>query len=167
MKVKRRLLKLGGLERMLPPNVDPESTAAGLLTVLAGGVLTSVIWFLIRYCRSYQSLYIIDQVTKKRMLDPGMKMESFSAFAGCAGWLLVFFVCMLLAWAGILYGSFSQGSRSLYLLRRLPQGRRVLAGYVAKGPLLCLAEAGTVCAVLLGIYYLVWRFVTPDICLPM
>ena len=77
------------------------------------------------------------------------------------------FALVIAVWAVSLYGSFSQGSRSLYLMHRLPEGRKLLTGYVVKAPLVCLAGAAVVCALLLGIYYMVWRLLTPEICLPI
>lgn len=67
----------------------------------------------------------------------------------------------------MLYASFSQGSRSLYLMGRLPKGRRIMAGYLLRGPLWCLVRCAVLCGALLGAYYLVWRFATPAGCLPI
>ena len=76
------------------------------------------------------------------------------------------FALLIAAWTVSLYGSFSRGSRSLYLMRRLPEGHKPLLDYVLRAPALCIAGAAAVCAVLLGGYYLLWRFMTPEICLP-
>ena len=80
---------------------------------------------------------------------------------------MAFFLFMLLVWMGMLYASFSQGSRSLYLMGRLPKGRRIMAGYLLRGPLWCLVRCAVLCGALLGAYYLVWRFATPAGCLPI
>ena len=69
-------------------------------------------------------------------------------------------------WAVLLYGSFSRGSRSLYLMWRLPEGRKPLFAYVLRAPVRYMVYGAMLCAVLLGVYYIIWRFITPESCLP-
>ena len=156
---------IGGLEGLLPPNADKESTVSQCTGIGVMGGAASAVWFLIRYGEAHSNLYTYSSSLQRRVLT-GEKIEPFSHFAGCAGWLMAFFLFMLLVWMGMLYASFSQGSRSLYLMRRLPEGHKPLLDYVLRAPALCIAGAAAVCAVLLGGYYLLWRFMTPEICLP-
>ncbi len=160
----RRNNRLG---RLLPPNVDPDRTASAITGATALGVLASGLWFLIRYSGDCQDLYTYVGMPRKRVLIEGAKIAPFSDYAVCALEPLALFALVIAVWAVSLYGSFSQGSRSLYLMHRLPEGRKLLTGYVVKAPLVCLAGAAVVCALLLGIYYLVWRLLTPEICLPI
>ena len=88
------------------------------------------------------------------------------AVVGCALWLLVYFAIIAAVWAVLLYGSFSRGSRSLYLMRRLPEGRKPLFAYVLRAPVRYFVYGAMLCAVLLGVYYIIWRFITPESCLP-
>lgn len=155
------------LERILPPNVDPEATNTGIKGVFICGTLVSVIWFLSRYIEAYQALFAYDQVQKKEVLIAGATIAHFWDFGVCAAGLMGFFLFIIAVWAILLYGSFSQGSQSLYLMRRLPKGKKVLLRYVLQPTLLCLVCAAAACAVLLGMYYIVWRFATPEACLPL
>ena len=118
---------IGGLESLLPPNADKESTVSQCTGIGVMGGAASAVWFLIRYGEARSNLYTYSSSLQRRVLT-GEKIEPFSHFAGCAGWLMAFFLFMLLVWMGMLYASFSQGSRSLYLMGRLPKGRRIMAG---------------------------------------
>lgn len=164
--MKKRTWLWSVLEKRLPPNVEPQGACAGITGIGIGGAMVSTVWFLILYSQAYRELFTYDFVSHKSVVIPGAEMRPFTDFAPCAVWLFAFFAFVIAAWAVTLYGSFSQGSRSLYLMQRLPQGKQVLTGYVLRVPLVCLMLAAAVCAVLLGVYYLVWRFATPGICLP-
>lgn len=155
------------LESLLPPNVDPGSTRSGLSGVLCGGLTGSLLWFVTKYSRDYQSLFTYSSALKKKVLIQGAMIRPFAAYEGCALWLLAFFAAITAVWAVLLYESFSRGSRSLYLMRRLPEGKKPLLSYVLRAPGRCLVYAALICAGLLGIYYIIWRFVTPEICLPL
>lgn len=56
----------------------------------------------------------------------------------------------------------ARGSRSLYLMRRLPEGRKPLFAYVLRAPVRYMVYGAMLCAVLLGVYYIIWRFITPE-----
>lgn len=157
---------IGGLEGLLPPNADKESTVSQCTGIGVMGGTASAVWFLIRYGEARSNLYTYSSSLQRRVLT-GAKIESFSHFAGCAGWLMAFFLFMLLVWMGMLYASFSQGSRSLYLMGRLPNRRRIMARYLLRGPLWCLVRCAVLCGALTGVYYLIWRLATPTGCLPI
>lgn len=157
---------IGGLDGLLPPNVDKESTVSQCTGIGVMGGVASVLWFLIQYGGARSDLYTYSWALQRKVLT-GEKMEPFSHFVGCAGWLMAFFVFMILVWAVTLYASFSEGSQSLYLMRRLPDGRRVMAGYLLRGPVWCLVRCAVISGALLGAYYLIWRFATPAECLPI
>ena len=154
------------LERILPPNVDPDRTGSWITGTLVGGVLASVLAFVLQYSGELRKLYYYDNVQHVKRLIEGAKISPFTSYVFCAGGVFLLFVLLIAAWTVSLYGSFSRGSRSLYLMRRLPEGYKPLLGYVLRAPALCLTGAAAVCAVLLGGYYLLWRFMTPEICLP-
>lgn len=157
---------IGGLEALLPPNVDRANAVSQCTGIGILGGVASAIWFMIQYGAARGYLYTYNSTLQKKVLS-GVKMEPFSHFAGCAGWLMAFFVFMILVLMVTIYASFSQGSRGLYLMHRLPNGRRVMAGYLLRGPLWCLVRSAVICGALLGAYYLVWRFATPAECLPI
>lgn len=51
-------------------------------------------------------------------------------------------------------------------MRRLPEGRKPLFAYVLRAPVRYMVYGAMLCAVLLGVYYIIWRFITPESCLP-
>lgn len=155
----------GRIESLLPPNVDPGSTLSSLNGAFIGGLTGSLLWFVTKYSRDYQSLFVHDSVTRKKVIDPWARIAPFTDYEGCALWLLVYFALIAAVWAALLYGSFSRGSRSLYLMRRLPEGRKPLFAYVLRAPVRYMVYGAMLCAALLGVYYIIWRFITPESCL--
>ena len=156
----------GRIESLLPPNVDPGSTLSSLNGAFIGGLTGSMLWFVTKYSRDYQALFTYDSVLRKKTLVAGARIAPFTDYEGCALWLLVYFAIIAAVWAVQLYGSFSRGSRSLYLMRRLPEGRKPLFAYVLRAPVRYMVYGAMLCAVLLGVYYIIWRFITPESCLP-
>lgn len=156
----------GRIESLLPPNVDPGSTLSSLNGAFIGGLTGSMLWFVTKYSRDYQALFTYDSVLRKKTLVAGARIAPFTDYEGCALWLLVYFAIIAAVWAVLLYGSFSRGSRSLYLMRRLPEGRKPLFDYVLRAPVRYMVYGAMLCAVLLGVYYIIWRFITPESCLP-
>lgn len=156
----------GRIESLLPPNVDPGSTLSSLNGAFIGGLTGSMLWFITKYSRDYQALFTYDSVLRKKTLVAGARIAPFTDYEGCALWLLVYFAIIAAVWVVLLYGSFSRGSRSLYLMRRLPEGRKPLFAYVLRAPVRYMVYGAMLCAVLLGVYYIIWRFITPESCLP-
>ena len=93
-------------------------------------------------------------------------MNHFSAYAEPV--VIVFGVVVLLALlsAVMLYSSYYLGGRSIYLMRRLPDGRQTLRRQVWTAPLVWAVCAVAAAAVVLGLCYLAWRFITPEQCIP-
>lgn len=164
--MKKQIWLRSVLDRRLPPNVEPKEAHGWIMGIGIGGALVSAIWFLMMYSRAYRALFAYNPVLRKSVVISGAQMRPFTDFTVCATGLFAFFTFVIAAWTVMLYGSFSQGSQSLYLMRRLPRGKKVLTGYVLQAPLVCLALAAALCAGLLAVYYLVWQLATPGICLP-
>ena len=77
-----------------------------------------------------------------------------------------FGVLLALLSAVMLYSSYYLGGRSIYLMRRLPDGRQTLRRQVWTVPLLWAVCAAALCALVLGLCYGAWYCITPDQCLP-
>ena len=75
-------------------------------------------------------------------------------------------VLLALLSAVMLYSSYYLGGRSIYLMRRLPDGRQTLRRQVWTAPLVWAVCAVAAAAVVLGLCYLAWRFITPEQCIP-
>ena len=82
--------------------------------------------------------------------------------------VIVFGVVVLLALlsAVMLYSSYYLGGRSIYLMRRLPDGRQTLRRQVWTAPLLWAVSTVVLCALVLGLCYGAWYCITPSQCLP-
>ena len=129
----------------------------------AGVPLLMGLGFLIRYANAYQNLY--RTVNGHRELIDGGKIQDFAELLrpmpalSLAGGALVMLGLLVYHW---LYHY--QGSRSIYLMRRLPRRfeltRRCLTVPLVEA-LVCLA----VTLVLVLLFYWLYHSVTPDVCL--
>ena len=149
------------LERVLPPNVPADTMYGIIIGSLGLGALVSAIDFTVRYSSVYRGLFYWDG----RLMDTAL-MNHFSAYAEPV--VIVFGVVVLLALlsAVMLYSSYYLGGRSIYLMRRLPDGRQTLRRQVWTAPLLWAVCAAALCALVLALCYGAWYCITPDQCLP-
>ena len=149
------------LERLLPPNVPAGTVRWMMLASLALGTFIAAVDFAVRYSSVYRGLFRWDGKLRGDAL-----MNSFGAYAQPV--LLVFALVLLLALlsAAILYSSYYLGGRSIYLMRRLPDGRSLLRRQVWTAPVCWALTILLSGAVLLGLCWLLWRFKTPAECLP-
>ena len=149
------------LERILPPNVPADTMHGIIIGSLGLGALVSAIDFTVRYSSVYRGLFYWDG----RLMDTAL-MNHFSAYAESV--VIVFGVVVLLALlsAVMLYSSYYLGGRSIYLMRRLPDGRQTLRRQVWPAPLLWAVSTVVLCALVLGLCYGAWYCITPSQCLP-
>ena len=161
MTLKRTSALRRTLERILPPNVPADTMHGIIIGSLGLGVLVAVIDFTVRYSATYRGMFYWDG----RLMDTAL-MNHFSAYAEPV--VIVFGVVVLLALlsAVMLYSSYYLGGRSIYLMRRLPDGRRTLRRQVWTAPLLWAACAAVLGALVLALCYGAWYWITPDQCLP-
>ena len=138
------------LEHVLPPNVPADTMQGIIIGSLAIGALTAAIDFTVHYAATYRGMFYWDG----RLMDTAL-MGPFSAYVEPV--VIVFGVVVLLALLSsvMLYSSYYLGGRSIYLMRRLPDGRQTLR-----------RQVWTAAAVVLGLCYRAWRFITPEQCIP-
>lgn len=151
------------LEERLPPNVAAENVRGTAVLGLTAGSIVSLIDFFTRYGRAKEMLYTMKNF--KRILIPGAIIRPYSQMIGAT---IVFFTVLAvaaLASAVLMYASFYQGGRSIYLMRRLPDRGHTLRRYVWSVPVRLAILSLLWGLGLLVIYYLVWRFATPAQCL--
>ena len=149
------------LERILPPNVPADTMHGIIVGSLAIGALAAAIDFTARYSTAGLVLTgIVVSVSETAL------MNAFSGYAEPV--LLIFGLVVLLALLSsvMLYSSYYLGGRSIYLMRRLPDGRQTLRRQVWTAPLVWAVCAVAAAAVVLGLCYLAWRFITPEQCIP-
>ena len=149
------------LERILPPNVPADTMHGIIIGSLAIGALAAAIDFIARYSTAYRSLF-----GWNGWLSDTALMGPFSAYAEPV--VIVFGVVVLLALlsAVMLYSSYYLGGRSIYLMRRLSDGRQTLRRQVWTVPLLWAVCAAVLGAVVLTLCYAAWCWITPSQCLP-
>ena len=160
MRMKRKL----DLSKLLPPGLSARSELGALLTVV---ILTAVGYgfgYLIRLFDAYGNLFTYRM--GERVLGDGALMPTFlELFEGRLDGLLLLIVCLpLLAVYHYIYHY--QGSKSIYLMRRLPN-RLTLHRRCWTVPVLAavglLLLAGVLFLLDLGLYY----WITPQECLPL
>lgn len=149
------------LERILPPNVPADTMQGIIVGSLAIGALAAAIDFIARYSTAYRSLFGWNGWLSNTAL-----MGPFSAYAEPV--VIVFGVVVLLALlsAVMLYSSYYLGGRSIYLMRRLPDGKQTIRRQVWTAPLLWAVCAAALGAVVLTLCYAAWCWITPSQCLP-
>lgn len=130
-----------------------------LLTI--GGV--GSLQFLSRYAAARNQLY--RYTGRKAVLIPNSKIEGFRTLLGGSFLPMAAVLPAILGIAVYLYLYHCQGSRSIYTMRRLPSRRELVRRCLAL-PGGALLAAAVLTAVLTGVYYLIWRFCTPAVCLP-
>ena len=162
----KREWKLKRIFTLLPPNMDPDRVQGWILWSLIAPALVCALAFLCRYREAYDALWYSSYSPHAGELLGSVLMQPFAV---CILWTLIVYpmlAAVALATAAVLYSSYYQGSRSIYLMRRLPEGRGLLRRQVWTVPV-CWALAILVTgAVLLGLCWLLWRFKTPAECLP-
>ena len=151
------------LERILPPNVSASSVRSTAGLSLAGVTLFSLADFMSRYSQALDKLY--SKAWNARILIPGAVIDPYSQMIGFTVLVFAVLTALALASAALMAASFRQGARSIYLMRRLPDGGRTLRRCVWTAPLRLALLSALWGLALLVIYYLIWRFITPAQCL--
>ncbi|NLW16480.1 MAG: hypothetical protein GX033_02315 [Firmicutes bacterium] len=149
------------LTHHLPPGVDLERELAWF----EGGIFVSLLYslrFLIRYANEYQSLFLWNG--SEKVLNTNAVMPDFvQILGGSLSGFLVLALCMA-ATAAYHYSYHFQGSKSIYLMKRLPN-RWELPRRCLTLPVLGIITCLCIALLLLLIYYAVYMLFTPRACL--
>ncbi len=154
-------------ERFEQNCIPPGFPFSSGLTYFTMGSLCAALYslrFVLDYWNARCALFRQNPLTGEWVLEEGAQIASFSEILGSAlnGFLIL--ACSMLFFAALHYQFHFRGSRSIYLMRRLPDRwelhRRCLAGPVL-GILICAVAAG----MLFLLYFAVYRFATPQECL--
>lgn len=147
------------VRRLTPPGYDA-SVELGWLAV--GGMIafiTSLGGFGSRLNSALSTLRMADRLGNLRY--PTMMMPYFAEILGGALWSFVILAVIALLLIPVHAGYWYQGSRSIYLMRRLPQ-RGELLRRTAGLPVLIAAAALAAALALLLVYFAIYCLVTPD-----
>ncbi len=150
------------LYRILPPGTSLESFFSIYTLSLIVSVLNSMIFF-VNYASARSQLYTISGGEK--ILLEGVMMETFAELTDgrFAGFILMAVVMLYLIIQN--YVSFYQGSRSIYLMRRLPD-RWDLLRRTAVLPVCTFLLAVVLLSILWSMYLALYVLLTPAQCLP-
>ena len=150
-------------ERSFPPGFNYLSELKAVAFAFCASILFSLISFFTEYSAEKRALYI--QIGTDMILDESRVMPDFINVLG--GSLRILFILAALAFiitSTIHYVYYHTGSKSIYLMRRLPnryeQHRRHLLFSLIYALIFVLAAA-----ILLLIYYSVYINNTPEACL--
>lgn len=146
----------------IPPGIRAEQEIKGFLVVLALAVGISFLFFM-RLWGAYDALF--EWTEEKRVLREGAVMADFSAILGLGtfvGFLLPVWVSPFTAICHYRY--YYQGSKSIYLMRRLPN-RFELHKRALVLPFWELFLVVITVFLLLVLYYNIYLLVTPAQCL--
>ena len=153
------------LSDLLPPNVNAEQVKGWIIALLTITTLMCGILLLCSYPEDYRELFL-RWGTEYQTLRPGAIIPEFDRYAIRTVYVIGGALLLTLACTALLYSSYYQGSRSIYLMRRLPDGRRILRRQIWSVPLRVMVLLLLLGVVMLAASWLVWRFVTPEQCLP-
>ena len=153
------------LSDLLPPNVNAEQVKGWIIALLTITTLMCGILLLCSYPEDYRELFL-RWGTEYQTLRPGAIIPEFDRYAIRTVYVIGGALLLTLASTALLYSSYYQGSRSIYLMRRLPDGRRILRRQIWSVPLRVMVLLLLLGVVMLAASWLVWRFVTPAQCLP-
>lgn len=156
------------LENLFPPGYEYEAECKRLLAVWAAAVVYSFRFFF-DYYEAYKALFSWirpeGQTEAKYMLLPGAQIVPFEEILGFCFLFFVVLMLVLMTEAVMHYLYYIQGSRSILLVRRLPQ-RSFLWKTCLTGPMLGVIISAITVGVLYLLYYGVYILITPDVCLP-
>lgn len=145
-----------------PPGMDTSKEQGFFITGMVLSLFYSIT-FLDTYWDEYCSCF--DRVGEKRVVDPRIKIDPFLEILDkrLVGYLIVA-ACMLVPVA-IRYAYYRQGSQSIYLMRRLPDSG-LLHRTCWVRPLVRMGLSLLAMLVSLAVFFGIYVFVTPAVCLP-
>ena len=152
---------MSGWDRLVPLGRDGVQEVVAILKgLLASGAL-AFFWFFFSYFERYNLLF--EEVAGELVLRAGVRMLPFSQVVG-GSFVGFWILAVVLVALGVHHRALhSQGSRSIDLLRRLPdrwEGFRRCWGL----PLLALAVTAALALALLGSFWLFYDWKTPAAC---
>ena len=146
--------------RYSPPGYDSRTEVR---FYIIGNIIafTVSLLFFASYASERIKLYDYDRVLKKYVLNETKPMTGFDEIMSGYLWGFVFLAVIMLVFIVFRYSYYRQGSRSIYLMKRLKDRKLLRITYFGTPGIYGLLFMGTG-ILLLCIYYLIYRFVTPQ-----
>ena len=152
------------LKKYDPPGMETDKEQAFFWVGMTVCFFYTVLGYLNAYGDAYRDLFIHRGVMEK-ILRPERTIDSFGEILGNR--LMVYIIlaaCMFVAVA-VRYAYYRQGGKSIYLMRRLPDPG-VLRRSCWLQPMARAGLALLTALVSLAVFYGIYVFVTPAVCLP-
>ena len=151
------------IERQVPPGLDWWTEVKWAVSGLAVGALWSLVAFFYQFSNACRRLY--DWVGGKSVLVESRTIDPFPELLvqAMAGLLLA--MALTIPLAIYHYACHYLGSRSIYLMRRLPDGWELWRRCLTVPALLAVLCLGAI-ELLTILYFLVFLLLTPPPCLP-
>jgi len=152
------------IETYYPPGYAYRQEWIGACLLLGMGVVLSFRFFS-ELNDARRMLYSYDDGW--RTLAEGAVAEPFAQLTkGYPAFFVPLFLYLaFMAWYHYFYYCYGMGTKSIYLMRRLPK-RSPLIRSCIQGTLLCMAAAAVSAAALYLLYYLIYLLTIPAECLP-
>lgn len=153
------------IERYLPLGIDKEAEQTQYWLAIVVGGLYSSISFLFWFTDGRQGLY--EWQSGKATLIENARMPSFSSLTdGCMlGFVLTVAVLIYQLINHYLYQYSNQGSKCIYLMKRIPNKWEMHKRSLTL-PLIGMLNMFVIMGLLRAIYLAVYMFCTPQQCLP-
>ena len=151
-------------DNLVPPGLPGREQVRHLLAAVGAASVVTMLSFAIRLSGAISQLYEYDSVLRKNVLIPGAVLPSYPGIAFWSLWPYPLLATYLVIQGAANWGSYYRGSRSIYLMRRLPDRWEALRRAVLL-PLLGLAAAVLLAAALWLLGYWCYVTVPPEQCL--
>lgn len=152
------------LEKYSPPGIDVSSEVMWYIAGLIIATLQSFIAFLIRYVEELNYLYT-DRGGKQVLIEGAVIGDFHNMLNGA--YILMFILCVLTLARIIYYYIYHyQGSKMMYLMRRLPDKWEVHKRCFTL-PVTGLVLIGIWTMILRMIYFTIYILCTPSQCMPL
>lgn len=149
-------------EHLVPPGASVKT----IRDVLWSGITVSGLYsltFLIRYIDKRESLFYTDSVGRKHLTE-GALMPDFADIIGDSLGLFWILAVALLGFIIYHYMYYRRGSKSIYLMRRLPSAWEIHKRSITMPVLVSVCTV--ICAfIMLMIYFAIYMLATPDKCI--
>lgn len=151
------------LGKYFPPGYEYEKERNGAALLLGLGIVPSFSFFRRLYA-AWDALYCYDRRDGRKLM-PGAVADSFWELAAEYLWLFLPFFLFLAAMVVRHYLYYSRDTKSIYLMRRLPD-KKILRGTCAQAPLLGMTVGIAAIIILFLIYYGIYILAIPAACAP-
>ena len=146
------------LKKFDPPGMETDKEQGFFITGMVCSLLYSITYF-DAYWDEYRRLFQRDVLRSERTIAPFLEILDKRLMG-----YVILAACMFVAVA-IRYAYYRQGSRSIYLMRRLPD-KGLLHRTCWVRPLVRMGLSLLAALVSLAVFFGIYVFVTPAVCLP-